>query len=107
MSSPAQKKSIELAVLMPYLDKVQASGALSLSDAWLLTHALSCLSTASPTHATSKRVLAAGSEVPPEERASNIIVTSLIKGQGKGAFSLVEASHIAEMLHLVDVPPSP
>lgn len=93
---------IELDKLIPYIVKIQKEGGFSLTDAYLVKTAIDYLASNDSNLASQLEFSNANGEtVSPELAASQIIISSIVKGQEKGIFSLSEAHDLAIYLKLV------
>jgi hypothetical protein len=100
-STAPEPVAIDISAIIGYLEIVQRSGILTFKDAYLVYSALQLLSTPEAErnpdlpftkHAASKGIT---NEV---EAATALLVQALALGQQKGAFSLTDASRLAQLL---------
>ena len=104
-TAPATQKkdSIEMNTLLGYIEQTQASGALSLFDAFIVHAAIRFLAgeEGSKEEFLAQLPEAQKNKMSPAELASNVIVTTCVRGQAKGAFSLADAAKLAKILKMV------
>lgn len=106
--APSQQKSeaepVEMSLLLPFVEQTQASGALSLTDAFIVHAAIRYLSADADEKAKDEflaQIPASQKKANPIETASNVIISAVVRGQAKGAYSLSDAAKIAKLLKLV------
>lgn len=105
-SSKDGQTSIDIRDLMPFIEQTQASGSLSLTDAFMVEAAIKFL-----TSGSDRAKVEFLNQIPEDQRdklkpvelASNFILNVIVRGQSRGAFSLSEASKLARILKLVKV----
>lgn len=95
--------NLEISKLVPYIEKVQVRGGLSLVDAYVVKCALDFLNGSDTTTFSEKLTFAdsQGQPISPANAAEQVVVSTLVKGQEKGAFSLTEASELAVLLKMI------
>lgn len=95
---------IQLTNLIPFMEKIQAKGGFSLVDAYVVKSAMDFLSEKDQDSRFIEQLSISdpsGQKVPPQAAASQIIVSSIVKGQEKGVFTIAEAAQLAIILKLV------
>ena len=95
---------LALGDLIPFIEATQASGALSLTDAYVVSAAIKFLSSDSDEEAQ-KEFLAQVPETqrknPSRDLAQSVLFSTIARGLAKGAFTLSDAAKLAKMLKLV------
>lgn len=96
--------SVNIAQLIPYVDKIQSSGNFSLADAYYVGGAIDFLNGNTEAVNKIKDIEIpgrGGGETTMAEVASHVVITAIIRGQARGAFTLAEAGQLATLLQLV------
>ena len=98
-----KEEAIEMSILIPFIEQTQASGALSLSDAYIVNSAIKYLQGESDEDKQEflKQIPEQQQKIPLRQLASNVLVTTIMRGQAKGAFSLPDAAKLAKTLKMV------
>lgn len=99
----SKRKAVEMERLLPFIEKVQSSGALSLQEAHLVKCAVDYVGLQDEDSKKKFMDHVKGNiKTTPEQMVSNIVIQTVVRGQAKGAFTLEEAAQLCELLGMIN-----